>query len=591
MSFTGDLEHLPIVDVIQLLHSTRKSGILRVGSRKGESQLVFKDGFIVSANHLNGAVRIGNILVDLGMIAQEVLDQALLAQKMAGPARKPLIVTLIEREMVKEQDAYRALENLIEMTVVEILTWKRGTFTLDIIPKGVDDDYRYYPEKISREINVDTQGVLMDALRVYDEKVRDGALTEEDSPEMEETVASAGRENELTLSADDLGLADLDRLERKIPEVFSGVKEEAPSTIHLRKIQQTAAGLSHPEQEELASFLGTWSAAPRRDGEGTNTNLRAHVLILFSTDALLIHAVTTLCNHAGILVSTTGDEQDIKPLLVHSLARNNEPLLVFDDPDILPEHCTQERISALRRQTMVTWPHMFAIQLTIDRGTSFMLDAYQDGVRAVLPRPTLGDQTTPFIPAFKRFLEVFQVYLGKFVGEQKNGTIASLQSWYHRLAGLRDTAEVAHSLLDSLAEIFERALILIVRPQELVAERGIGMKGSSAKEMTPSLGFTIPLGKPSFFLKVIEDGRVYYGSADNSFSDHLFGAIGTPATPTVLLLPLKGSGKTIALVYGDFGMREPVPVDVACLEILAGLAVLALENILYRKNLKNVAGK
>lgn len=28
MSFVGDLEHLPIVDLIQLLHSTKKSGTL-----------------------------------------------------------------------------------------------------------------------------------------------------------------------------------------------------------------------------------------------------------------------------------------------------------------------------------------------------------------------------------------------------------------------------------------------------------------------------------------------------------------------------------------------------------------------------------
>ena len=46
MSFTGDLEHLSIVDVIQLLHATRKSGTLVVQGRKGESQLVFKDGYI-----------------------------------------------------------------------------------------------------------------------------------------------------------------------------------------------------------------------------------------------------------------------------------------------------------------------------------------------------------------------------------------------------------------------------------------------------------------------------------------------------------------------------------------------------------------
>ena len=40
MSFNGDLEHFPIIDIIQLLHGTRKSGILRLSGEKGESQLV-----------------------------------------------------------------------------------------------------------------------------------------------------------------------------------------------------------------------------------------------------------------------------------------------------------------------------------------------------------------------------------------------------------------------------------------------------------------------------------------------------------------------------------------------------------------------
>ena len=63
MSFNGDLAHLPIVDVIQLMNATRKSGILGVKGRKGQSQLVFKDGYIVSANHLNNSVRIRNNFV------------------------------------------------------------------------------------------------------------------------------------------------------------------------------------------------------------------------------------------------------------------------------------------------------------------------------------------------------------------------------------------------------------------------------------------------------------------------------------------------------------------------------------------------
>jgi hypothetical protein len=188
VSFTGDLEDLPIVDIIQLLHATRKSGILRVKSRKGESNLVFKDGYIVSASHLNNSVRIGTILIERNIITAEILNQTLLKQKEAGSERKPLIVTLLDSGFVKEEEAYKGLERLIEITIVEILTWRRGTFTMEVRPEATTDEYRYYPDKINREVNVNSQGVLMDALCSYDEKMRDGELKEEEIPEEISTV-------------------------------------------------------------------------------------------------------------------------------------------------------------------------------------------------------------------------------------------------------------------------------------------------------------------------------------------------------------------------------------------------------------------
>ncbi|HJV34009.1 DUF4388 domain-containing protein [Geomonas sp.] len=180
ISFAGNLEHLPIVDVLQLLHQTRKSGILRVNCRKGESQLVFKDGYMVSANHLNSSTRLGQVLIDLRIITPETLAKALLTQGYAGAKRKPLIITLLELGLVNEKDAYRGLEQLIEKVVVEILTWKKGTFTMEVAPMPVDA-FTYYPEKLLREVSVDTQGVLMDALRLFDEKKRDGELADEEA--------------------------------------------------------------------------------------------------------------------------------------------------------------------------------------------------------------------------------------------------------------------------------------------------------------------------------------------------------------------------------------------------------------------------
>ena len=68
------------------------------------------------------------------------------------------------------------------MTIVEVLTWTEGTFELDVDTSVISDEYRYIPEKLKLELNLNTQNVLMDALRIYDEKKRDGTLMEETFP-------------------------------------------------------------------------------------------------------------------------------------------------------------------------------------------------------------------------------------------------------------------------------------------------------------------------------------------------------------------------------------------------------------------------
>ena len=77
MAFTGELEHLHIVDIIQLVHTTRKSGIFSVKGSTGESKIVFSNGSIVGANHINDSIRIGTVLVKMGAITIDDLKQAL----------------------------------------------------------------------------------------------------------------------------------------------------------------------------------------------------------------------------------------------------------------------------------------------------------------------------------------------------------------------------------------------------------------------------------------------------------------------------------------------------------------------------------
>ena len=545
ISFSGELAHLPIVDVVQLLHSTRKSGILRVASRKGESQLVLKDGYIVSANHLNGSVRIGKILVDLDIISQETLAQALQAQLRAGKNRRPLIVTLIERGAVREEDAYRGLEQLIELTLVEILTWKKGTFTLDVLPSSFTDDYRYYPERISREINVDTQSVLLDALRIFDEKMRDGELAEKDFPEAEVLT------------------------------------ESDPAATHRQKLEEVAPSLSVQEREELALFLGGFSPARETAGES------ARSVILFSPDRLIGHAVAAVCTPAGIPVSVVREEQDLDPILVKARAGNDTPILVIDAPRQADDRFSPQEISSLRQRKRVHYPDISIIQLAAPGDAAFTLQSYSDGVRAVLPRPSPYGRRESYVADTIQFLTAIRAFLLATAFERESLAAGRLKAAIARLPDFRDaTTSVARNLLECVAGICERSLTLMVLDSELVADKGAGIGGGRAGGVEPVPGVRIPLARPSLLCDVMEWGFVHYGpTEDETVRKHLFAAIGPPSRSTVLLLPIRRHGKTVALVYGDFGAREPVPLDGGLLEILASQAELVLESAFYRKNL------
>ena len=582
MSFTGDLEHLPIVDIIQLLHASRKSGTLTIRCRKGESQLVFIDGYIVCANHPNTSVRIGKILLEVGAITDAALDQALHKQWHAGEDRKPLIATLIEDGLLQAEDAYKGLQTLIEMTVVEILTWTRGSFSLDVDRTLVSDEYRYFPEQLHRDMNLDTQSVLMDALRIYDEKVRDGQLEPdhfEGGEELELAVADTGGSTMLT--ADDLGLGDLDQLEKKIPGVFQGLSAPSPLPDTVMGSAFAGEGLTAAEEEQLTTFLRQPSSLTPHE----RLSKPNQAVILFSPDPLFARAATAACAREGLLIFATTDPQDLEPIINQYLARQSMPILLLDRATSTPG-CSAAELAELRRQYRQQFRHLPLVQLVAPSDYATMHDAYADGARIVLPRPLRAEQPATFINDFIGFLSA----LSTCVSQCRTATTATLPA--DRLtavmAELRTATElsqVAMALLSHVAERFPRTLTLVVRPTELVAERGHGLENDGDGAGTP-LGFRIPLGTDSVFDRVIAQGEPFFGSSlDQELCGTLHTAIGSPLETQVLLLPLQVRGQTVALTYGDFGAARPQPVEVAELAIVAKVAGLVAENVLYRKRL------
>src|SRR6202022_4010569 len=86
---------------------------------------------------------------------------------------------------------YRAVEQQIERTVYDLVTWTQGTFQFKLDDLKPIDEISVFPGDVVRHLNLDTQMVLLDALRIFDERNRDAASGPQPTPAPMAPVPSA----------------------------------------------------------------------------------------------------------------------------------------------------------------------------------------------------------------------------------------------------------------------------------------------------------------------------------------------------------------------------------------------------------------
>lgn len=604
MALTGNLELLHIVDIIQLLNTTRKSGTFSVKGSKGESKFIFSNGHIVGASHLNNKVRIGTVLVKMKVITLEDLSQALEVQKKAGQKRKPLIATLIGMGKLGRDEAARGLGKLIEMTLVELIGWTEGTFTLDTDAITVSPGCSYLISNMEQEISLDAQMVLMDALRIFDELERDrqaGKTIISDEKLFADVIASEESgtypEKSPVLTADDLGLADIDHLERKIPKFLPVNETFDPVEIHRQKIREILEDFAPEEQEAFVSFLEKSSETRSAYDVYQRPEGRAKGLIMFSGDELLKHSVMTICKEEGVLVFAADGYEELERIIEKCIAIKVLPIVVLDVPESAEEAFNKGIIAGIIQQLRKKYSLFPIVLMASLLDYTFTLESFNDGIRSVFPKPSKKAGKTTFVTDTIKFLEIFKSYIKGIFNEQKDLSAADIQMsrLKERISALRnlnDPSAVPHAMLQYVSEMCERAITFIVRPKELAGEKAIGIYDEKTAGPTSVTSLRVPLSKSSVLSEVIEKGRLFYGESDDEvLLNHLYEAIGEPLRPTIILLPVKSLGKTVTLTYGDFGRKETSLLQSDILEILAEEAGLVLENALYRKQLNKTSRK
>ncbi|MBC7962433.1 MAG: DUF4388 domain-containing protein [Steroidobacteraceae bacterium] len=589
MSLNGDLEHFPIIDIIQLLHGSRKSGVFRLSGGKGESQLVFHDGDLVSANFLNNRVRIGQVLVGAGAITEEQLARALAIQNNAGKDRKPLVITLLEHDMVDETAAYNGLESLIEMTIVEVLTWKEGRFSLDVTGSDNADGYHFSRTRFPQRILLNSQGILMESLRIFDEKVRDGT--------MDEILSIAGVDN-LDLEAEQPGV--------NAPVITSGGREQGDSPSQLqqllaekRNMIQRSSDQSYRSLDALKQLIidefPTAAKEQKRQllallagsaAEGNPATAPPDIAVIVITQSPLLSTMfRSICFQEGVYAVSSDNigslDINIRLLLCQTLH-----LVIF--LDVPHDDADQETIRVC--EELQKYPQASVVlaacsNFWVRQG----LPALSSGIRAIIPRPcrecageSPAQQALAFCSGLGAFLRTLS---SEFVSsdEQRYFTCIS------RLRSCTTRAEITAAILAYLIEVFERAIVFLVTETELVAEHSFGVIGDKSDGVLPLSNLRIPLDDQPIFEEVIKTGQMYYGfHSDSTWPHQLYRLIGRLESPEVLLFPLIRANTVVAFIYADFGSKPASSPSLHYLDALLQYTTAQISVSAYRQKLKSV---
>lgn len=164
MGFQGKFRDLSLVDILQVVQMTQKSGVLDIFDGPRHASVVFREGKIVDARP-QGLGRLTDDLETRGLIPKGVKDEA--GEGLPGEAIGERLVRLghITADKLREVLVHR-----VESTVYETLSWVNGQFDFEIVEPGDTGPALLALADVLPGVNFNTQQVLMDALRVFDER-------------------------------------------------------------------------------------------------------------------------------------------------------------------------------------------------------------------------------------------------------------------------------------------------------------------------------------------------------------------------------------------------------------------------------------
>jgi len=180
MGFKGDLTTFNLANIFQTLSMNRQTGMLAIFRKDGKANgyVLFEDGQIKQvATTDTFRLRLGEVLLKMGLITSEDLERALAIQKTTG---EKLGSILTRMGSIDEKQIVEALRYQQEETLYELFEWDEALFEFTETP-----DTSVFDEDIGHfGLVFNTNSILMEAMRRLDEwnRIRAYIPTDDEIP-------------------------------------------------------------------------------------------------------------------------------------------------------------------------------------------------------------------------------------------------------------------------------------------------------------------------------------------------------------------------------------------------------------------------
>lgn len=550
MQLVGNIEDLGLGEILQIVSFSRKSGTLKLNSRKREGSIVFRNGQVIRATSSRIKEGVCDLLVKEGIATPEQIREAKEIQMSRG-FTESLGSILIKDIQLNPDQVEDTATRLIEKIVHSLFLWLEGSFVFELA------DYAETPDTIKNDplhytlvSGINPQFLAMEGSRLLDEFKREGGVPEEETtkeeivtgpaPVEEVTPAEISREGTILIVDDD----PLTRGVLRNHLVQSGFKAMAfgqPEAV-LNKVEELT------KKREIPIVIADMFM-PRMDGEG-------------------------MLGGVEILSRLKKEFPDV-------------PVIIITEHQ---DSKTEKEVMELNAYSCLLKPKKFQFKedVTTPEVSSFM-ENLEKTLNQLAKREEKTAEPKFFMQEYLKELEGGEPFLESGYTEPKVEESKGLRVLKEMLAELSkplSVSEVVLLILRFSSEIVNRAVVFAVKKEGIagLGQFGIEIKGESPDKRVRRM--MIPLNEPSILKDALDQKASLVKRLDPiPWNDYIVRELGSYLPSESFVVPLIVQGKVLMLLYGDNAPGNDRIGDISTLEIFLAQASIALERTILEKKL------